>query len=113
MRDIKLNESVGEVICPVCEGKGFFCDKCLGTGKLDWVEQIVGKKPKEDTFTIYDSSNCTISNSNITNYSLEDTIRKIVAEELAKQIDREILESLANKFSSVKEPTDLLEGDKK
>ena len=50
----------GEVICPVCKGSGklvgnnpknfkpktftFPCNKCLGTGKLDWIEMCMGKK---------------------------------------------------------------------
>jgi hypothetical protein len=42
----------GEVICPVCNGKRLlpltddsirFCKKCKGSGKLDWVELVVGK----------------------------------------------------------------------
>jgi hypothetical protein len=47
----------GEIICPECKGKGEFpvltrkriirwydaCEKCLGHGKLDWIEMIVGK----------------------------------------------------------------------
>jgi len=50
----------GEVICPECEGnyivgKGksvvWGCDKCKGYGKLDWIENIVGKK--EDMYTPY------------------------------------------------------------
>lgn len=53
---MKLEE--GEVICPKCEGGGSFpkkfakledpyyrcCHKCLGAGKLDWIELCVGKK---------------------------------------------------------------------
>jgi hypothetical protein len=53
----------GEIICPVCNGKGYVCDKdenncedqkdcfvcpscrkCGGTGKLDWLETIFGKQ---------------------------------------------------------------------
>jgi len=50
----------GEVICNKCDGEtfiryteergnGFYpmkivCNKCNGTGKLDWIENIVGKK---------------------------------------------------------------------
>ena len=50
----------GETICPVCNGNGEYttvdvnengiisqyntCKKCLGHGKLDWVEVIVGKR---------------------------------------------------------------------
>jgi len=113
-RNLKLDESIGEVICPQCNGNGFFCNKCLGTGKLDWVEQIVGKKPKEDTFTVYNTftvSDASI-NGTINTFTLEDEIRRIVSEELAKKIDEDILKSLMDKFSSVKEPTNLLEGDK-
>lgn len=50
----------GEVICDICEGSGSYpkkfvtledpyyvrCYKCLGTGKLDWVEMCMGKKEK-------------------------------------------------------------------
>ena len=49
----------GEVICSKCNGSGnqakwdqipdykcyLECDKCHGSGKLDWIENIVGKKP--------------------------------------------------------------------
>jgi len=37
-----------EIKCPQCDGngydnKGFICNKCIGEGKLDWIENIVGK----------------------------------------------------------------------
>ena len=49
---------LGEVICPKCEGGGSYpkkfakledpyynrCIKCLGSGKLDWIEMCMGKK---------------------------------------------------------------------
>lgn len=62
---ITLNE--GEHFCPKCDGKGvisknhnmtFFgergalnlvCSKCLGDGKIDWVEEVVGKRSKYAT----------------------------------------------------------------
>jgi hypothetical protein len=46
--------------CNLCDGKGrvpvpqndVTCPKCKGTGKLDWVENVVGKKdPSSLTFT--------------------------------------------------------------
>ena len=55
---MKLEE--GEMICDKCNGRGIipkiiipkgeictalFCRKCKGTGKLDWIENVVGKKP--------------------------------------------------------------------
>jgi len=48
-----MNLKPGEIICPKCEanhivGKGkltiWGCEKCKGTGKLDWIEAVVGKK---------------------------------------------------------------------
>jgi len=59
---IELNK--GEKFCDKCKGKGVVlnrhkalrppyktikyleCNKCLGAGKLDWVEEIVGKNPR-------------------------------------------------------------------
>ena len=49
-----LNE--GEVYCPSCDGHGERfprtkigirrCRRCRATGKLDWIEVVVGKKHK-------------------------------------------------------------------
>jgi hypothetical protein len=52
----------GEVVCSVCNGKGsiwserfqdaaYTCEKCLGTGYLDWIENVVGKL-RNDFFKI-------------------------------------------------------------
>lgn len=59
---IELSE--GENFCLKCDGKGvvpkegkifgrkgiinLVCNKCLGDGKLDWVEKVVGKRRKYD-----------------------------------------------------------------
>jgi DnaJ-class molecular chaperone len=42
-----MNE--GELICDKCKGSGMswfnsICKKCQGTGKVDWIENIIGKK---------------------------------------------------------------------
>ncbi len=47
---MKLN--TGDVICDKCNGKNagsydIVCTKCHGSGKLDWIENIVGKKLEE------------------------------------------------------------------
>lgn len=53
-----MNLKPGEVICTRCNGKGIFinkyfgkpsCPKCNGIGKLNWIENIVGKKPSHLT----------------------------------------------------------------
>jgi hypothetical protein len=55
-----LNPS--EVVCSKCHGTKsmmvddfyyFKCDKCKGTGKLDWIENIVGKKKHSVDMGIY------------------------------------------------------------
>ena len=55
-----MNLESGEVICIECNGTGgiilgsfnnpdlIYCNKCNGTGKLDWIENIVGKKSDAD-----------------------------------------------------------------
>lgn len=59
-----VNKEDGKIKCPKCDGVGyktkmllnavnkrskfpgiFTCSLCIGHGNLDWVEQIVGKKP--------------------------------------------------------------------
>ena len=55
---IELNE--GERFCSKCDGSGrvrnrkyglpiitLKCDKCLGDGKIDWIEEVIGKKTKQ------------------------------------------------------------------
>ena len=45
-------EEMGKVVCSKCGGVGQFrlkdvrgiCVKCLGEGKLDWIENVVGKR---------------------------------------------------------------------
>jgi len=45
----------GKLICDLCHGSGTYshrddldgeCPKCHGEGKLDWVENVVGKDPR-------------------------------------------------------------------
>ncbi len=49
-----------EVICNKCNGSGlssknnsaFQCAKCHGAGKLDWVENVVGKNPPSNKWNV-------------------------------------------------------------
>lgn len=56
-RYIELKE--GERFCFKCDGKGcapkkkeglrtvmLKCNECLGDGKIDWIEEVIGKKTK-------------------------------------------------------------------
>lgn len=81
----------GEIICPKCNGTGGIddgyldedliktCGKCYGDGKLDWIELAMGKP------------------SSMKRYSTRDfnqTMLDFVAEQMAEQIDKEILETI-------------------
>ena len=60
---MKLEEY--EENCPDCEGSGWLnklhgieCEKCLGTGKLDWLEKIRGKRSiNREKFIIKNNTN--------------------------------------------------------
>ncbi len=52
---LELELELGEEICSECGGSGAVggkwfnrrsCPKCLGDGKLDWIENVVGKRPR-------------------------------------------------------------------
>lgn len=51
---IKVPLNDGEIYCDLCKQNGRYvnemCPKCKGTGKLDWVENVVGKKEKLNVF---------------------------------------------------------------
>ena len=79
----KITLDEGEDFCPKCEGMGakteigfYPCHKCLGKGKLDWIEKIMGVKPLKDFDHLM---------SQWTNKAAKD---------LAIKIDNEILDSI-------------------
>ena len=51
MKDVELRED--EIICPICNGRGhtnkniYVCEKCDGSGKVDWVSNVVTHKRKQ------------------------------------------------------------------
>lgn len=67
----------GEYECSECNGTGkagipYLCPRCQGAGKLDWIENIVGKPPKDD----YGSSSvsyCSFSCSSVSVSSSRNT----------------------------------------
>ena len=88
--EIKLNE--GEEFCPECEGTGMevddnkpflsCCNKCLGKGTLDWIEQVIGVYPKNPVLDI--------------NSKFLDEWTKDAAEALARLMDDEIMGAILN-----------------
>jgi len=61
MMDIIVSEDTivlreDEIICPVCKGVGhtkksiYVCEKCDGTGKVDWIANAMVKKKKGRSF---------------------------------------------------------------
>jgi hypothetical protein len=104
----------GDVICDQCNGTGkpgnnkidydnrmvvpWHCDKCSGTGKFDWIENIVGKKPRvlSANWTMeMDQDLSTLYGTNLHDY-LIDAISKSMAE----KIDKEIMKGFTNGIKS-------------
>jgi len=87
-----INLEEGEMICDKCEGSGTSwiyttpCSKCQGQGKVDWVENIVGKKP------LYGSD----SSSSVNFKHLMQAVIQS-SKQLANKIDQEIMETLVAK----------------
>jgi len=109
--NLKLEE--GEMVCDKCEGKGgnaynqpsddltkpqwVRCQKCQGTGKVDWIENVVGKKPPDmfgSSSTSSMSSGGTFAVSPGMNNFLDKEALDVMSKHLADEIDKEILESL-------------------
>lgn len=95
---IKLEK--GEMICPECNGSGIseyvqeinienyqtitgktFCEKCFGTGKLDWIENLVGKENPIHNVQMFDKN---IPQTLID--ELYENMSKYVAEDIDKEI---------------------------
>ena len=101
--EIQLEE--GEVICDRCQGTCHepnsndndelcteICGKCFGHGKLDWIENIIGKVRKilSADWSFSSSANVkTIFSSN-----MEKELMETLAKEIAKEVDEEILREL-------------------
>lgn len=91
---MKLNE--GEVICDHCDSmeKKWLCPKCGGKGKVDWVTNAMWR---ERFLTAKFSSTSSRSHPGLYyNKEQEEEIVRSMAREMAKQIDKEILESISN-----------------
>ena len=112
----------GEVICSKCEGVGFVdkiksdntslykgsCPKCHGTGKLDWIENVLGKKPDHHSSSSSGTSSLSMNPGTFSvkwsdvpsglfgtsGTGIRDVIIKQEAEQMAKKIDDEILEMI-------------------
>jgi len=99
---LEIDESLGELLCDECEGRGSIpekedqfklarmCEKCQGRGKVDWLSHITGVPPKPTGFSTSSftstSGNCAIPNA----------IVDAAAKQLADSIDKEILDNLIN-----------------
>ena len=96
--NFKLEE--GEMVCDKCEGGGKSwiyttpCSKCQGEGKVDWIENIVGRKP--ELIDTSGSNNVFIGhNAGLSKMTGSDNvITNALAQKLANKIDQEIMETL-------------------
>ena len=81
----------GEIICPKCNGTGGIddgcldedliktCTKCLGDGKLDWIEAAMGKPSRMKMYFSHD---------------FKQSMVDALGEQIAKEIDNEIVETI-------------------
>ena len=95
------------VECNVCHGVGKlfrdnehwkYCPRCLGAGKLDWVEIIVGKRPPslKDGWTINWGPNYQLSKNKFSSKQGQEIINKL-ATQISKDIDEDIIKELSGK----------------
>jgi len=88
----------GEVICDKCNDIGYIknlCPKCMGKGKLDWVTNAMGSiKPR--FFKVSFSQTSMSETSNSFEIDFQGKLMEEMTREVAKQIDKEILESLSH-----------------
>lgn len=103
----KFNLKEGEYICPDCGGTGInknskmpnkmasSCFTCWGSGKLDWIEMIMGKRPRKlkGRWTINVSKEIQSFRNSYTKQELVDKF----SEQIANDIDKEIMDILTNK----------------
>jgi len=103
----KLKLKPGEYKCNLCNGKGKIpaeknpecligivgqlttCPKCHGSKKLDWIENVIGKK-KPVMFSFGVDSSASVS----CQHQLSSKVISEIAGELANKIDGEILKML-------------------
>jgi len=88
------------VKCPSCKGKGcvdveITCNECNGEGHLDWIENVVGKKPDNRLSTFV---NTTLADSSFT--TVEDLVDGIIQEHNLRIIE---LEEKINKLEELVE----------
>ncbi len=109
---MKLEE--GEYICSECEGRGSIpsklrpnilaamCKKCQGAGKLDWIENIVGKPPVSSAGSSSTSSMSSGTNAMISGMAKENFLSKedldFISKQLADSIDNEIIETIQREW---------------
>ena len=85
-------EEIGKVVCSKCGGVGQFqsknvkgiCVKCLGEGKLDWIENVVGKKGFSIKPGVYVDGGIVMSK----------VIQDSIAKNFCKIIDRDIVDGI-------------------
>lgn len=115
-----LDESLGEVLCDKCDGKGWEhgemvnystmspgmpwrCKKCKGEGKLDWIENAVGKRPQ----TTFVKPGVYVKEIDVSEFvplsGIDNEIINQFAEQMAAEIDRDIIEELTKSLLVPKE----------
>jgi RecJ-like exonuclease len=99
----KKELEVWEIICDKCHGFGkkpgtnLVCRKCGGEGKLDWIENVVGKRKKNSWFSFLDEFK---TEDFWPDTELLKEIGEDLSEQMAKQVDREIMKQILGRERS-------------
>lgn len=85
-------EGMEKVVCSKCGGKGkkrfeWLCPKCLGEGRLDWIENVVGKRRFIIRPGVYAEGGI-----------MAKIIQDNMAEGLSRIIDRDIINGIKQEF---------------
>ncbi|MGD2072672.1 MAG: hypothetical protein PVG65_04195 [Candidatus Thorarchaeota archaeon] len=93
--------------CKECNGSGnvgkIICPNCFGSGDLDWVENVVGKK----NIISVDHTTHSMSINGKEQYTMQELyyhIKNKWAEEIVNEIDKEIL-SVLNQPREISKPS--------
>jgi hypothetical protein len=112
MEERKMLEE-GEILCPKCGGKGSLdvpgepdlrkiCHRCDGNGKMDWVSAVMGKPTKKRSLTGRWRVDVSKDIKAFFNETLEKDIIDAIASDMAKNIDKQIMEDLLKGSNKMK-----------
>lgn len=109
-----FNLKEGEYICPDCGGTGInnqskvhksmasSCFTCWGSGKLDWIEMIRGKKAPFKTLSANWTLEVDQDMTALFDVDVEKEIVDVLAEQIAKDVDKQLIKAATKTINPYK-----------